>query len=174
MAFNSTSVPLDLYAGVDFTSLSWLEQQWAAWYVWIGNPIIATGLASFLLHEVCPLGLFRCSTADKSQDCLLWTQYPLDYYRRDALLPQVEASTHQNPHSGGTVVLHEASPALALYYRAPRRTSVSNNIQDKDYLHWALDLGLPPYGRGSWNGDLPSSFSNAQDYGTTDPSLLCF
>jgi hypothetical protein len=56
MAFNGT-VPNalnELYPGLtDFSSLNWFEQQWVAWYVWIGNPIIATGLMSFLLHEVC-------------------------------------------------------------------------------------------------------------------------
>jgi methylsterol monooxygenase len=41
-----------LYTGVDFSQLSWFERQWANWYLWIGNPVIATGLASFLLHEV--------------------------------------------------------------------------------------------------------------------------
>jgi methylsterol monooxygenase len=41
-----------LYQGTDFSSLNWLEKQWAAWYIWLGNPIIATGLMSFLLHEV--------------------------------------------------------------------------------------------------------------------------
>jgi hypothetical protein len=34
----------------DFSSLNSFEQQWVAWYVWIGNPIIATGLMSY---EVC-------------------------------------------------------------------------------------------------------------------------
>jgi len=55
MAFNGTApyAVADLYAGTDFTSLNWLEQQWVAWYIWIGNPVVATGLASFLLHEVC-------------------------------------------------------------------------------------------------------------------------
>jgi methylsterol monooxygenase len=43
----------DLYPGLtDFSSLNWFEQQWVAWYVWIGNPVIATGLMSFLMHEV--------------------------------------------------------------------------------------------------------------------------
>lgn len=53
---NTTSTPYTdpsvLYAGTDFSKLSWLELQWASWYIWIGNPILATGLASFLLHEV--------------------------------------------------------------------------------------------------------------------------
>ena len=42
-----------VYADIDVKSLSWLEQLWVSWYIWIGNPIIATGLMSFLMHEVC-------------------------------------------------------------------------------------------------------------------------
>lgn len=49
-AYNSPEL---LYADTDFSKLNWLEKNWAAWYIWIGNPIIATGLMSFLLHEVC-------------------------------------------------------------------------------------------------------------------------
>ena len=41
-----------LYANTDFSQLNWLETQWVNWYLWIGNPVIATGLMSFLLHEV--------------------------------------------------------------------------------------------------------------------------
>lgn len=57
MAFNGTveagNVMDALYAGTDFSSLNWAEQKWVAWYVWWGNPIIATGMLSFLMHEVC-------------------------------------------------------------------------------------------------------------------------
>ena len=42
----------DLYRSVDLSNLSWLEQQWAAWYSYWGNPIIATGIMSFVMHEV--------------------------------------------------------------------------------------------------------------------------
>lgn len=42
----------DLYSGTDFSSLNWLEQQWAAWYIWVGNPVVATGVLAFLVHEV--------------------------------------------------------------------------------------------------------------------------
>lgn len=59
MSFNATlnvngqpSSFTALYADTDHTALTWLEQQWVAWYIWIDNPIIATGLMSFLLHEV--------------------------------------------------------------------------------------------------------------------------
>jgi methylsterol monooxygenase len=43
-----------LYASsnIDFAQLNWFESQWMAWYSWIGNPLIATGIASFILHEV--------------------------------------------------------------------------------------------------------------------------
>ncbi|TFK66065.1 C-4 methyl sterol oxidase [Pluteus cervinus] len=57
MAFNGTaSVFNQLYSGTDYSSLSWLEQQWVAWYIWIDNPVIATGLMSFLLHELVYFG----------------------------------------------------------------------------------------------------------------------
>jgi methylsterol monooxygenase len=61
MSFNATVVDTlnhltasQLYASlnVDYTQINWFERQWMAWYLWIGNPIIATGIASFLLHEV--------------------------------------------------------------------------------------------------------------------------
>lgn len=46
------------YSGVDFSSLSWPEKQWAAYYIWMANPVLATGLAAFLLHEIVYFG--RC------------------------------------------------------------------------------------------------------------------
>lgn len=42
----------ELYRGTDFSSLNWLEQQWAFWYIRFGNPVIATGLMAFIVHEV--------------------------------------------------------------------------------------------------------------------------
>lgn len=54
MSFNATTFPLhhDLYTAVDFSSLSWFQKQWASWYILIGDPSIATGLMSFIMHEV--------------------------------------------------------------------------------------------------------------------------
>ena len=45
-----------MYGATDYSSLSWLEQQWVQWYVRIGNPVLATGLMSFLLHEIVYFG----------------------------------------------------------------------------------------------------------------------
>lgn len=42
----------ELYANTDFSQLNWFEMQWVNWYLWIDNPILATGLMSFVLHEV--------------------------------------------------------------------------------------------------------------------------
>jgi len=41
------------------TGLSVMEQWWAQWYIYIGDPVLATGIMSFLMHEVSlsPLGL---------------------------------------------------------------------------------------------------------------------
>ena len=47
----------DLYAGYDLYSLNFLEKAWASWYIWWGNPVIATGIMSFLMHEVSALPL---------------------------------------------------------------------------------------------------------------------
>ena len=78
----SASSPL--YSSIDFASLNVFEQLWgpsrprslllwsaalslaqrltsscstrstARWYMWVGNPVLATGIVSFVLHEVRP------------------------------------------------------------------------------------------------------------------------
>ena len=52
--FNATNECAQLYANanIQFGELGVFEQWWAAWYLWIGNPTIATGLMSFMMHEV--------------------------------------------------------------------------------------------------------------------------
>lgn len=40
----------ELYAGVNAASLNFFERAWMNYYIWIGNPVIATGLMSFVLH----------------------------------------------------------------------------------------------------------------------------
>ncbi|KAJ7640484.1 hypothetical protein DFH06DRAFT_1216142 [Mycena polygramma] len=58
MSHNATSSASLYDSSVDYASLSWVEQQWMAWYLYIGNPVLATGLMSFLMHEVVYFG--RC------------------------------------------------------------------------------------------------------------------
>ncbi|THH04281.1 hypothetical protein EW145_g5640 [Phellinidium pouzarii] len=47
-----------LYANVDFTTLNWFELKWVQWYLWFADPAIATGVMSFLMHEIMYFG--RC------------------------------------------------------------------------------------------------------------------
>ena len=53
---NATESQNTLYGATELSSLSWLERSWASYYIWMGNPIIATGLLSFLLHEIVYFG----------------------------------------------------------------------------------------------------------------------
>lgn len=45
-----------LYADLDTSKLSYAEQLWVQWYQYWGNPVIATGVMSFLLHEIVYFG----------------------------------------------------------------------------------------------------------------------
>ena len=37
-------------------SLNYFERLWAAWYAFIGNDILATGIMSFMMHELVYFG----------------------------------------------------------------------------------------------------------------------
>jgi methylsterol monooxygenase len=83
----------ELYSGTDFTSLSWLEHQWVNWYVSIGNPVIATGLMSFLLHEVCVCSIRMYSSLTRLQIVYFGRSIPwiiidaMPYFRQWKLQP---------------------------------------------------------------------------------------
>ncbi len=51
---NATTTQNSLYGDIDLSTLGWFEKAWANYYIAIGNPVIATGLMSFLMHEVSP------------------------------------------------------------------------------------------------------------------------
>merc|ERR1712093_502455 len=57
-ALKADSIPNDLYAGYDWDALSIAEKWWVQWYMKIGDPVLATGIMSFLLHELFYFG--RC------------------------------------------------------------------------------------------------------------------
>ena len=107
----------EVYTGTDFNSLNWFEKQWASWYLLIGNPVIATGLASFLLHEVSisQVEFYKYSSCYVAVG-VLWSLRTVDYHRCYSLLPQVEASTWQNTFSQGTMGMHETGFVLPFYY----------------------------------------------------------
>jgi methylsterol monooxygenase len=57
-SIHDSSAAVYAAAGTDFSKLNWFELQWAAIYIWLGNPIFATGVMSFVMHEVVYFG--RC------------------------------------------------------------------------------------------------------------------
>ncbi|KAJ7638427.1 hypothetical protein FB45DRAFT_1054718 [Roridomyces roridus] len=82
--YNSTAVP-SLYDAIDFSSLSWAEQQWVSWYSFIGNPVLATGLMSFLMHEIVYFGR-----------CIPWIIIDaIPYFRRWKLQPTKIPTPHE-------------------------------------------------------------------------------
>lgn len=99
MSFNVTAhasaSALYAQAGTDFSSLNWIEQQWAAWYLWIGNPILATGIMSFVMHEVCQMEIVHVgflSNLALLVDCLFWTVSSMDHYRCSPVLQKMETA----------------------------------------------------------------------------------
>jgi len=60
--FNFTTPATEsLYAnnpGFSYADLSWGEKRWVDWYSFVGNPTIATGVMSFVMHELVYFG--RC------------------------------------------------------------------------------------------------------------------
>jgi methylsterol monooxygenase len=106
MSFNATSTSSSifhkysaqqLYTGTDFSSLNWVERQWANWYLLIGDPVIATGLASFLLHEIVYFGR-----------CVPWIIIDaIPYFRRWKLQPdKVPTATEQWECTKGVLFSH--------------------------------------------------------------------
>ena len=49
---SGSTFPSDLYAGVDLAKLNTFELTWVWWYKQFSNPVVATGIMSFLMHEV--------------------------------------------------------------------------------------------------------------------------
>ena len=96
---NATTTQNTLYPGIDFSQRSWLEQQWAAYYIWMGNPILATGLLSFLVHEVSWLLSERRLRLTACPGRLLWPSIAMVDHRFHTLLPPVEAATRKSTSS---------------------------------------------------------------------------
>jgi methylsterol monooxygenase len=76
---NATEAQFSLYGSADLSHLNWLERSWASYYIWVGNPIIATGLLSFLVHEVRSASPHAISCADPPGR-LLWPLHPMAHH----------------------------------------------------------------------------------------------
>lgn len=80
------------YSKIDPSTLNVFEQLWFSWYSLFSNPIIATGVMAFIMHEVSPLLLAptpRKGGADPGASQtgrLLWTLRAMDDHRSYTLL----------------------------------------------------------------------------------------
>ncbi|KAJ6632603.1 C-4 methyl sterol oxidase, partial [Mycena sp. CBHHK59/15] len=99
---NATDIHFPYDSSMDFTSLPWLEQQWVAWYIYIGNPVIATGLMSFLMHEIVYF--------DRSIPWIIIDAIP--YFRRWKLQPTRIRNLYEVPLPS----LRNMAPQIALFF----------------------------------------------------------
>lgn len=51
---NASTTQNELYGDLNMDHLNWLELKWAGYYIWMGNALLATGVMSFVMHEVSP------------------------------------------------------------------------------------------------------------------------
>jgi len=172
MSFNATvagpSAYDTLYAGVDYSSLNWAEQKWVAWYVYWANPVIATGLLSFLMHEVCVysvlvlnsiLTLARLSTlAALSPGSSLMRFLTLE--NGNCNLPRflLLKSNGNVPSRSCSLTLPSNFPLLVSHIL------ISLSCSDA----FLSDLVVPSYGRSSRNEDLPCSLPYMANHGLAD------
>ena len=56
---NETTAQNTLYGHIDLSDVSWMERKWASYYIWAANPLIGTGILSFVWHEVSDNGSVR-------------------------------------------------------------------------------------------------------------------
>ena len=49
---NASTTQNELYGDLNMDHLNWLERKWASYYIWMGNALLATGVMSFVMHEV--------------------------------------------------------------------------------------------------------------------------
>jgi len=130
--FNTTSFPgantaEQLYQGTDFSSLNWFEQQWVAWYLWIGNPIIATGLMSFLMHEIVYFGR-----------CIPWIIIDaIPYFRKWKLQPnKVPSSQEQWECTKQVLFSHFTIELPAIWLFHPMAESVGMSTWQVPFPSW--------------------------------------
>ncbi|KAF8493739.1 C-4 methyl sterol oxidase [Russula emetica] len=122
-----------LYASsnIDFTQLNWFERQWMAWYLWIGNPLIATGIASFILHETVYFGR-----------CLPWIIIDaIPYFRKWKLQPnKVPTPEEQWECTKGVLFSHFTVEGPAIFLFHPVAESFGMNTWQVPFSSWQTML----------------------------------
>lgn len=163
-----------LYANTDISQLNWFEQQWVAWYLLFSDPAIATGLMSFLMHEVHFSALLsRNSSFYFIAGCLFRSLHPLDDYRCHTLLQKMEAPAYQDSDGKRAMGMHKICFILSFHGWTPSGTSPINC--STLYRFWwlpLLDLVFPSSCWILWNVDVSGTIPLMENNGCTDCILL--
>jgi hypothetical protein len=126
--------------------LNVLERLWAAWYLYIGDPTLATGLLSFGMHEIVYFGR---SLPWIIIDRIAWfNRYKIQNVRspNDSLINTHE-SLAQDSHLSRTMAVRFACPTLPLYRRITSDlafSSLSCIFRNRHHCSLSLD---PNHGR---------------------------
>lgn len=116
-----------LYAEVDFTTLSWLERLWVSWYLWFGNPTIATGVMSFIFHELVYFGR-----------CVPWVIIDaIPYFQRWKLQPEkVPTPQEQWECTKGVLFSHFAIELPAIWFFHPTAEAIGLAMHQVPFPSW--------------------------------------
>jgi hypothetical protein len=99
--------------------LNYLEKMWMAWYSWMGNDVLATGIMSFVIHEVFYFGR---SLPWIIIDCIpYFNRYKLQQVSLGnwaAHCSKGSLAAAQNSHRLGTDTMRSPRPPLPLHRRA--------------------------------------------------------
>lgn len=136
-------------------SLNIFERLWMAWYAFMQNDVLATGIMSFVMHELVYFGrslpwfiMDRMPSMNK---------YKIQNVRICWLKTWILSSTDnliaKDTYCSGTMELRKARPPQPLYCRT------------------SSNLALPPYGPILWPRDWRTIPSSLQD-GISDCSFL--
>lgn len=125
-------------------NLNVVEQYWAAWYVYLSNDILATGLFFFLLHEVMYFG--------RSLPWFIIDQLP--FFRRYKIQPTKIPSTKEQLFCLKSVLLsHFLVEAIPIWTFHPLCEKLGISVQ-VPFPHWkkiALEIGLFFLGEDMWH-----------------------
>ncbi|KAI5476831.1 C-4 methylsterol oxidase [Pseudohyphozyma bogoriensis] len=125
----AASKPLsyDLYAHTDVTQLNAFEKVWMHYYQWWGNPIIATGVLAFVMHEVVYFGR-----------CVPWMIIDkIPYFRQWKLQPdKVPTAAQQWRCTKYVLATHFTVELPQIYLFHPLATSVGMKTWEVPFPSW--------------------------------------
>jgi len=134
--------------------LNYFEKLWLAWYTYMQNDVLATGIMSFVMHEVVYFGR---SLPWIIIDCIPWfRRYKIQNVCHQ-LAPEHAAiaaetlltnAAAENPNRKGAVAMRKPCPSFALHRRTPTNLAIPPNgtvLRSLDFssFPFALHNGLP-------------------------------